>query len=125
MLILCVMFAEVLTNISYMKNRTTAIILAFLLGGFGAHKFYLGESGKGIIFLLFCWTFIPGIIAFIDFIKYLVMSDDEFNQKYNPSINYVHKNALNVSDEIEKLHRLKEKGIITEKEFEDKKKALL
>ena len=34
-----------------MKDKTTAAILAFFLGGFGVHKFYLGESGLGIIYL--------------------------------------------------------------------------
>ena len=64
------------------KNKVTAAILAFVLGGFGIHKFYLGQVGMGIVYLLFCWTFIPAIIAFIEFIILLVMSDDEFNRKY-------------------------------------------
>ena len=40
-------------NTSSSKNRTTAALLALLLGGIGAHKFYLGETGKGLIYLLF------------------------------------------------------------------------
>nr|WP_257719828.1 TM2 domain-containing protein [Psychrobacter urativorans] len=60
----------------------TAALLAFFLGGFGAHKFYLGKVGMGILYLIFFWTFIPAIIAFIEFIILLVMSDDEFNRKY-------------------------------------------
>lgn len=32
---------------------------------------------------------------------------------------------LNVADELEKLHGLKEKGVITSDEFETKKKRLL
>ena len=35
-----------------MKNRTTAGILAILLGGFGIHKFYHGNSKGGIIYLM-------------------------------------------------------------------------
>lgn len=45
------------------KNRITAALLALFLGGFGVHKFYLGQSGVGIIYLLFCWTFIPALLA--------------------------------------------------------------
>ena len=41
------------------RNPSTAFILALLLGGFGAHRFYLREWGWVIIYLLFCWTFIP------------------------------------------------------------------
>ena len=34
-----------------MKKRTTAILLCLFLGGFGAHRFYLGETGKGILYI--------------------------------------------------------------------------
>ena len=64
------------------KSRTTAAILAFFLGGIGVHKFYLGRTGSGILYLLFCWTFIPMFIAFVEFIIYLTMSDEAFAAKY-------------------------------------------
>ena len=64
------------------KSRIVAVLLAFFLGGFGGHKFYLGQIGIGILYLLFVWTFIPVIIAFIEFIILLTMSDEVFNQKY-------------------------------------------
>jgi TM2 domain-containing membrane protein YozV len=67
------------------KSRTTAAIFAFLLGGLGGHKFYLGQVGLGILYILFCWTFIPAIVAFIEFILLLTMSDEVFNQKYGQS----------------------------------------
>lgn len=41
-------------------------ILALLLGGIGAHKFYVGKVGMGILYLLFCWTFIPAVVSFIE-----------------------------------------------------------
>jgi len=64
------------------SRRLVAILLAFLLGGLGAHKFYLGQIGLGILYLLFCWTFIPAIIGLIEAIIYLTMSDAQFNEKY-------------------------------------------
>jgi TM2 domain-containing membrane protein YozV len=64
------------------KSRIAAALFAFFLGGFGAHKFYLGQIGMGFLYLLFCWTFIPSIVAFIEFILLLAMSDETFNQKY-------------------------------------------
>lgn len=64
------------------KSRVTAALLAFFVGGIGIHKFYLGRTGAGILYLLFCWTFIPAFIAFIEFIIYLTMSDDAFAAKY-------------------------------------------
>lgn len=64
------------------KSRGTAILLALFLGGIGAHKFYLGSTGLGVLYLLFCWTFIPGIIAFIEFLVYLFTSEENFHLKY-------------------------------------------
>lgn len=110
-----------------MKKKSTAAILAFFLGGLGIHRFYLGQSGKGIVYLIFFWTCIPAIIALIDFIVILCMSRDDFNAKYNASESFtsVVKNVGSDSDELQKLFDLKEKGIITEEEFEIKKKAIL
>ena len=65
------------------RNKWIALILAWLLGGLGAHKFYLGKIGLGILYLVFCWTCIPAIIAFIEVIIYLSMSDEAFAAKYN------------------------------------------
>ena len=64
-------------------NKWIAAILAFLLGGLGVHKFYLGQKGWGIVYILFCWTGIPSIVAFIEMILYLLMSDEEFAAKYH------------------------------------------
>lgn len=51
---------------SVKKNPTTAVLLALFLGGLGAHKFYLGKTGAGIIYILFCWTTIPAWIALFE-----------------------------------------------------------
>lgn len=64
------------------KDRTTAALLALLLGGLGAHHFYLGNTVRGILYILFVWTFIPVVVAFIEGIIYLTKSDQEFQDKY-------------------------------------------
>lgn len=64
------------------KNRIIAALLAFFLGTFGAHKFYLGQIGWGIVYLLFCWTFIPAFVSIIELIIYLCTSDENFAAKY-------------------------------------------
>jgi TM2 domain-containing membrane protein YozV len=51
---------------SQRKTPSTAVLLAVLLGGLGAHKFYLGQTGMGIMYLLFCWTGIPALVALIE-----------------------------------------------------------
>ena len=64
------------------KSRIAAALLAFFLGGFGAHKFYLGRIVWGFLYLLFFWTFIPALVSFVEFIVYLCMSDESFAAKY-------------------------------------------
>lgn len=62
------------------KSKLVAGILALFLGGIGIHKFYMG-SASGIWYLLFCWTYIPAIIAFIEGIIYLCETEDKFRQR--------------------------------------------
>jgi TM2 domain-containing membrane protein YozV len=65
------------------KSKTTAALLALLIGGLGAHHFYLGNAVLGIVYILLCWTLIPALISFIEAIVFLTMSDDAFDAKYN------------------------------------------
>jgi TM2 domain-containing membrane protein YozV len=64
------------------KSKLAAILFAVFLGSFGFHKFYLGSVGMGVLYLIFCWTFIPSVLGFIDAILLLIMSDEDFNRKY-------------------------------------------
>lgn len=64
------------------KSKLAAFLFAFFLGGFGIHKFYLGRVGWGIVYLVFCWTFIPSIIGLVEAIIYITMSDEAFAAKY-------------------------------------------
>ena len=59
-------------------DRVTASVLAILLGGLGIHHFYMGETALGILDILFCWTGIPSLVAFIDGVVWLCESNEEF-----------------------------------------------
>ena len=60
------------------RNKVAAGILGIVLGGIGAHKFYLGKIGTGILYICFCWTGIPAAIGFIEGIIYLCSNDENF-----------------------------------------------
>jgi TM2 domain-containing membrane protein YozV len=64
------------------KSKLIAVLLAIFLGGFGVHKFYLGDTRAGVLYLAFFWTFIPAIVGFIEGILWLVQSDQEWLARY-------------------------------------------
>ena len=64
------------------KDKTTAALLAFFLGTFGVHRFYLGQWW-GIFYLLFCWTCVPPVVAFFEFIVFLCTSQESWDARYN------------------------------------------
>lgn len=66
-----------------MKNKIVAGVLGILLGNLGIHKFYLGNIGLGILYILFSWTVIPGIVGFVEGLIYLFQSEEEFDAKHN------------------------------------------
>jgi TM2 domain-containing membrane protein YozV len=68
------------------RNKFVAAILALLFGPLGIHRFYLGRTGTGIVMLVLSCT-IVGLLAtapwaFVDMIRYLMMSDREFAERY-------------------------------------------
>jgi len=63
-------------------NRTIAILLALFLGGIGAHKFYMGKPGLGVLYVVFCWTYIPAIVALVELITYIAIGEKEFRKRY-------------------------------------------
>jgi TM2 domain-containing membrane protein YozV len=48
------------------KDEVVGVLFALFLGTFGIHKFYLGENGWGVAYLLFFWTGIPAILGFVE-----------------------------------------------------------
>lgn len=64
------------------KNKMVAGLLAILLGGLGIHKFYLGNNFKGILYIVFCWCYIPAILGLIEGIQILCSNDENFQLKY-------------------------------------------
>jgi len=83
-----------------MKSKKTAILLAFFGGICGAHRFYLGQTGKGIMNLGF------GLILGPCFALYWLLSSNEsFDNKYNQQ--RIQREQMNTQKEM--LEALKNK----------------
>lgn len=80
-----------------MKKKGVAATLAFFLGIFGVHRFYLGQKVLGIIYFVlffiglaaavdgeeFPLIAIPALIGFVDAVVFAVMPREDFDEKYN------------------------------------------
>lgn len=68
------------------RNKYIAALIAFLLPPLGIHRFYLGRTGSAIAMIILSCTFFGLIVTvpwgYIDMIRYLVMSDEEFAERY-------------------------------------------
>ena len=61
-------------NLGPGRDKMVAGLLALFLGGIGIHNFYLGESKKGVVKILLCWTGVSSVLALIDAIR--IFTDD-------------------------------------------------
>jgi TM2 domain-containing membrane protein YozV len=64
------------------SKRTMAGILAIVLGAFGAHRFYLGDTTGGLIRIATNLLCLGGVIGLIEGIIYLTKTDADFHQTY-------------------------------------------
>jgi TM2 domain-containing membrane protein YozV len=120
------------------KNRETAIALA--LAGVllpGLHKFYLGQPKWGVLYLLLYATFIPQIASAFEGLWYVLQGQEGFNRSFNlnlassptgaatakPGSDPVQVGAI--ADALRQLESLRQDGLLSEYEFEQKRRHLL
>jgi TM2 domain-containing membrane protein YozV len=117
------------------KSRKVAVILAFA-GTFipiaGLHKFYLGQPLWGVLYLLLSPTPIPHVASAIEGFWYLVLSAEQFDRNFNldnrnnPVKSKLDSEQVNaVTDALRQLESLRQEGLISEYEFEQKRRQLL
>ncbi len=63
-------------------NKVALLLITFFLGGLGGHRFYQKKYGLGVLYLLFFWTYIPALVALVEFFIYAFKSESELQQKY-------------------------------------------
>ena len=48
------------------RDELTGVLLAVLLGSFGAHHFYLRRNALGVLYIMLCWTSVPFFLGIIE-----------------------------------------------------------
>jgi len=120
------------------RNRRTAVILAWL-GVLvpGLHKFYLGQHKWGIAYLLLGFAHpISRVACAVEGVILLTESPDDFAQRWSSSgstaeevtvgsatLDPAQVSALGVA--LRELDALRQEGLISELEFEQKRRQLL
>lgn len=120
------------TQMDGSKSKVVAMILSFFVGGLGVDRFYLGYTGLGVAKLLTLGGL--GIWALIDFIMICMGSIQPADgSKYKEdcpvqpvlTANIETTRQTDTLEAITKLNELFQKGIITQEEFDSKKKSML
>jgi TM2 domain-containing membrane protein YozV/AAA+ superfamily predicted ATPase len=65
------------------RSKETAVLLAVFLGFLGIHRIYLRHYWAMFFYIPLCWTLIPWLVALLDAIIFLTMSNERFDAKYN------------------------------------------
>ena len=96
----------------------------------GLQKFYLGQPIWGFIYLLLWSSPMVRIACAIDAVWYVIQDLDQFNYQFNGiatgqyAINEVQKVSA-IAEALRELDSLREDGLITEYEFEQKRRQTL
>ena len=118
------------------KNKIFSVALAFVgaissIPLAGLHKFYLGQPLWGILYFIISWQNpMARIACAIDIILYLSQNQEQFNQKFNPHLITTHsqppaKQIIATANALRELEQLRQEGLISEYEFEQKRRQLL
>jgi TM2 domain-containing membrane protein YozV len=124
------------------KSRKVGIILALLATIVpwpiaGLHKFYLGQPVWGVIYFLLWDSPIARIACAIDVVLYVVQGQELFQAQFNGlSLSHIQSVNLNstmtkpvqveaIAEGLRELDQLREEGLVSEYEFEQKRRRLL
>jgi TM2 domain-containing membrane protein YozV len=121
------------------RSRKIAVLLA-LAGTLttpipivGIHKFYLRQYVWGVLYLLLAATPIPHVACAIEAVWYLAQDKEEWETRFNdlaasprqPKTPANTQNVTVVASSLRQLDQLRQEGLISEYEFEQKRREFL
>ena len=116
-----------------LRRRYTAVALAWLgalspgpIPLSGLHKFYLGQPLWGAVYLLLGWTQMPRVACAIEGLWLLTRPSESLEDAIHPvsvGLEPGQVNALGTA--LRELDSLRREGLISEAEFEQKRRYLL
>lgn len=111
-----------------MKSKTTALILSVLTGVLGIDRFYLGYTGIGILKLLTGGCF--GVLWILDIIniatdKLLPADGSEYEKEASFIISTNATKTSSAFDDLEKITKLHEQGVLDDEEYKKLKADIL
>ncbi|QLE59557.1 SHOCT domain-containing protein [Nostoc sp. TCL26-01] len=115
------------------KSRSIAAVLAFAgtVSISGWHKFYLGQPLWGMLYFALSWTPIPKVASAIEAVWYLAQDEEAFDRNFNMGKSpikqspYIVNQVGAIADALRELDTLRQDGLISEYEFEQKRRQLL
>lgn len=118
------------SELNPIQQRQVAIVLAFasvVLPVAGLHKFYLRQYRWGLVYLLLSSTPIPHVAAAIEAVWYLVQPEAGIFALSGELLAILPPAApiTQLTDGIRQLEQLRVDGLITEYEFEEKRRQFL
>lgn len=96
----------------------------------GIHKFYLGQPIWGSIYLLLGWTQIPRVACVVEGVWYLTRTRQLTVGGPSPSTPVedsvtVSQQTQAIATALREIEKLRQEGLISEQEFEEKRRSLL
>lgn len=122
------------------KNKRTAAALAFLgaiqptpLPIAGIHKFYLGQYGWGVVYLLLGATQVPRFASVAEGVWYLVapqwqrlgMGRNICLGQEKATGSAIGETVDAIASSLREIEHLRQEGLISDHEFEQKRRSLL
>jgi TM2 domain-containing membrane protein YozV len=119
------------------KNILVAYLLWWFLGFLGIHRFYLNRPKSGLAqLLLLALGWLPFFMGWV-VLGFWWLLDAYFVYQYVEEHNRLHggspmavtlttrKSVEGDLDYLEKLHSLREKGVISEEEYQDRRRGIM